>query len=104
MNLQWLSRLHMLHHLDMSGVDLSKANDWFQSSQLSCHLPHQLGQLTNLMLLQLGSNRIAGVIPESIARLSLLWYLYLDFNLISGPIPNSIGELSSLEVLDLSYN
>ncbi|GJS04308.1 receptor-like protein EIX2, partial [Tanacetum coccineum] len=75
-----------------------------ESSQLSCHLPHQLGQLTNLMVLQLGNNLIAGVIPESIGRLSLLRYLDLDENLISGPIPNSIGELSSLEVLDLSYN
>ncbi|GKA72736.1 receptor-like protein 12 [Tanacetum coccineum] len=75
-----------------------------ESSQISCHLPHQLGQLTNLMLLQLGNNRIAGVIPESIGRLSLLRYLDVDENLISGPIPNSIGELSSLEVLDLSYN
>ncbi|PWA76779.1 receptor like protein 50 [Artemisia annua] len=75
-----------------------------ESSQLSCHLPHQLGQLRNLVLLQLGNNHIAGVIPESIARLSLLRYLNLDENFISGPIPNSIGELSSLELLDLSHN
>ncbi|KAI8564457.1 hypothetical protein RHMOL_Rhmol03G0183400 [Rhododendron molle] len=29
-NLQWLSRLVLLQHLDMSGVDLSKALDWLQ--------------------------------------------------------------------------
>ncbi|XP_035845651.1 receptor-like protein EIX1 isoform X2 [Helianthus annuus] len=29
-NMKWLSSLGMLHHLDMSGMDLSKATDWLQ--------------------------------------------------------------------------
>ncbi|KAL7228305.1 hypothetical protein ACSBR2_007088 [Camellia fascicularis] len=30
-NIEWLSRLSLLSHLDLSGVDLSKAIDWVQS-------------------------------------------------------------------------
>ncbi|XP_028062843.1 probably inactive leucine-rich repeat receptor-like protein kinase At3g28040 [Camellia sinensis] len=30
-NLEWLSHLSLLSHLDLSGVDLSKAIDWVQS-------------------------------------------------------------------------
>nr|GFC40564.1 leucine-rich repeat protein [Tanacetum cinerariifolium] len=29
-NMEWLSNLRLLRHLDMSNVDLSKATDWFQ--------------------------------------------------------------------------
>ncbi|KAI3748941.1 hypothetical protein L6452_12391 [Arctium lappa] len=75
-----------------------------ESSGLSCHLPDQLGQMMNLVTLQLGNNHIAGMIPDSIGRLSFLKSLYLGENLISGPIPYSIGGLSSLELLDLSNN
>ncbi|KAL8241567.1 hypothetical protein R6Q59_014921 [Mikania micrantha] len=76
----------------------------FESSRLSSFLPDQLGQLINLVHLQLGNNRIAGPIPDSIGRLSLLRSLDLDENLISGSIPYSVGGLLSLELLDLSNN
>ncbi|KAL8240944.1 hypothetical protein R6Q59_014299 [Mikania micrantha] len=92
-NMQWLSSLRLLRHLDMSGVNLTKATDWLQ-----------LGQLINLVHLQLGNNRIAGPIPDSIGRLSLLRSLDLDENLISGSSPYSVGGLLSLELLDLSNN
>ncbi|KAJ9540191.1 hypothetical protein OSB04_026697 [Centaurea solstitialis] len=76
----------------------------FYSSELSCILPDQLGQLTYLVQLQLGNNRINGTIPDLIGKLSFLRSLDLGGNLISGPILFSIGGLSSLEFLDLSNN
>ncbi|PWA92960.1 Alpha crystallin/Hsp20 domain-containing protein [Artemisia annua] len=48
-NMEWLSNLRLLRHLDMSNVDLSKAMDWFQvintlPSLAELHLRH-----TNLL-------------------------------------------------------
>ncbi|XP_076895397.1 receptor-like protein EIX2 [Bidens hawaiensis] len=75
-----------------------------ESTKISGQLPHALGEMIYLEILQLGNNRIAGMIPYSIGRPSFLRVLDLDENLIFGQIPNSIGELSSLEWLDLSDN
>ncbi|PWA76783.1 leucine-rich repeat protein [Artemisia annua] len=36
-NMQWISSLRMLHHLDVRGVDLSKSIDWLQVPDLLFH-------------------------------------------------------------------
>ncbi|KAJ0551645.1 putative leucine-rich repeat-containing, plant-type, leucine-rich repeat domain superfamily [Helianthus annuus] len=117
-----LGNLCNMRHIDMGGnnfqnISLTSLLESFfdckspsleslslESSTLSSFLPDQLGQLINLVHLQLGNNHIAGPIPDSIGRLSFLKSLDLDENLISGPIPYSVGGLSSLELLDLSNN
>ncbi|KAF5800304.1 putative leucine-rich repeat-containing, plant-type, leucine-rich repeat domain superfamily [Helianthus annuus] len=117
-----LGNLCNLRHIDMGGNNFqnisltSLLRSFFdcksprleslslESSGLSSFLPNQLGQLINLVHVQLGNNHIVGPIPESIGRLSLLRTLDLDENLISGPIPYSVGGLLSLELLDLSNN
>ncbi|KAJ9540630.1 hypothetical protein OSB04_027136 [Centaurea solstitialis] len=116
LNMRWLSNLHLLHHLDMSGVDLSEATDWFQCkspsleslflqySELSGNLPNQLGKLTHLVHLNLGVNNLVGAIPNSIGQLSFLRSLYLSHNQLNGSLPDSLGQLLKLEQLDLAYN
>ncbi|WOK92572.1 LRR receptor-like serine/threonine-protein kinase FLS2 [Canna indica] len=113
--------------------DMYKSNDWFSSwigdnccgwrgvvcdnatghvtnldlssSQIAGEIPLILGNLTNLVCLNLSSNNISGRIPESFGdRLLNLEELRLSDNNISGQIPESIGNLQSLRRLYLSNN
>lgn len=74
------------------------------SNSISGSIPDSLGNLSSLQTLELGSNSISGPIPATIGQLSSLLWMYLRYNSISGPLPDSLGRLSSLEELDLSYN
>ncbi|XP_076894088.1 receptor-like protein EIX2 [Bidens hawaiensis] len=76
----------------------------FAESGLSGNLPQQLGNLKNLVLINLYDNSISGLIPDSLGNLSSLETLELGFNSISGPIPDSIGRLSSLRSINLRSN
>ncbi|KAI3748949.1 hypothetical protein L6452_12411 [Arctium lappa] len=77
---------------------------FLQSSQLSGHLPVQLGQLIHLVNLDLEDNSIDGIIPDSIRGLSMLEMLDLSFNSLNGSLPASLCQLSKLDQLDLSHN
>uniref|UniRef100_A0A251TF76 Putative receptor like protein 47 n=1 Tax=Helianthus annuus TaxID=4232 RepID=A0A251TF76_HELAN len=73
-------------------------------------IPHNIGNLSNLKNLDLGSSprycydRLIGSIPESIGKLAALTALSLYGNKLSGTIPDSIGQLSKLQFLDVSSN
>ncbi|KAJ9540627.1 hypothetical protein OSB04_027133 [Centaurea solstitialis] len=77
---------------------------FLKSTELSCHLPDQIGQLSFLRSLKLDWNHISGPIPYSIGRLSFLELLDLSNNQLNGSLPDSLGQLSNLIVLDLSSN
>ena len=72
--------------------------------QLSGTIPAELGSLSNLMGLDLGSNQLSGTIPAELGSLSNLEWLFLDGNRLSGTIPAELGGLSNLAVLYLSGN
>jgi hypothetical protein len=55
-------------------------------------------------MINLGYNKLTGVIPPELGQLKELLTLNLSFNNLYGEIPESIGNLSNLQVLDLSYN
>ncbi|XP_076928071.1 receptor-like protein EIX1 [Bidens hawaiensis] len=76
----------------------------FAESGLSGNLPQQLGNIKNLVLINLYDNAISGLIPDSLGNLSSLETLELGFNSILGPIPDSIGRLSSLRSINLRSN
>ncbi|KAI3748955.1 hypothetical protein L6452_12420 [Arctium lappa] len=128
LNMQWLSSLRSLHHLDMSGVYLSKAIDWLQSvdgrdwwvaavvsewrignnvvaRRSSCTSQLDFPSYTKAIPKSLRNlcnlTRLSGHLPDSIGRLSFLKSLSLGENLIFGSIAYSIGRLSSLEMLDV---
>jgi hypothetical protein len=67
-------------------------------------IPHDLGLLTDLTYLSLGSNQLSGTIPSSLGNLLDLTYLSLGSNRLSGTIPSSLVALTALTSLFLEYN
>ena len=67
-------------------------------------IPTQLGQLTALTSLSLGSNLLTGNIPTQLGQLANLTSLSLTGNGISGNIPTQLGNLTNLTSLDLRGN
>ena len=74
------------------------------TNQLSGTIPPELGNLTNLDILSLATNQLSGTIPPELGRLSNLTELVLATNPLSGTIPPELGNLSNLEVLVLGTN
>ncbi|KAK8329584.1 hypothetical protein V6Z11_A11G343600, partial [Gossypium hirsutum] len=117
-SLQWVSGLSSLQYLDLSGADLSNANDWLQVTfkhpsllelRLSnCGLeddpsPISVNSTKSLVILDLSGNGFSSV-PKSIFSLHFLLSFYLNENSLEGPIPDYFGNISFLEVLDLTLN
>ena len=119
MNLQWLSSLHSLQQLDLSGVDLSEVSD----------LKHVTNKVTSLSDLCLSHCNISFIPATPSVNSSSLTTLDLSFNnfgntlipfwvfghqnLVSlnlsdngfqGPIPIHLRNMTSLRHLDLSHN
>ena len=78
-------------------LDLSYTN-------LTGHIPAELGGLSRLVWLYLSGNQLTGPIPAELGGLSRLVWLYLSGNQLTGPIPAELGNLASLELLNLSTN
>ena len=64
-------------------------------------IPGSLGNLSNLVELNLDYNELSGPIPGSLGDLSNLRTLRLQANGLSGAISSNLGNLSSLELLEL---
>ncbi|KAM3339256.1 hypothetical protein P3S68_029125 [Capsicum galapagoense] len=82
-------------------------------------IPPEIGNLTNLICLDLHTNQISGTIPSQIGSLVKLQILHIFGNHLNGPIPEEIsylrefkqaipqcfGNMSShLEVLDMQHS
>ncbi|RXH92261.1 hypothetical protein DVH24_033157 [Malus domestica] len=100
-NLQWISGLSMLQHLDLSGVNLSKASDSIQETNMvsnslleyldmsDCRLhriPGGIANMASLRVLNLERNSINSTIPKWLYSLSHLESLFLSDNDLHGPI------------------
>ncbi len=80
-------------------------------NNLTGKIPPEIGEIRNLLNLNLSSNQLSGIIPTEIENLTPvlgfitgLRFLSLDNNQLSGPIPEAIGKLSGGSILDLSNN
>eukprot|EP01018_Ginkgo_biloba_P034514 Gb_08682 [translate_table: standard] len=73
-------------------------------NQLQGTIPPWLGQLSNLIELDLSYNSLQGSTPSSLSQLSSLTSLRLGSNQLSGTVAASLGWLSKLIYLDLSFN
>ncbi|XP_044473139.1 receptor-like protein EIX1 [Mangifera indica] len=93
-SLWWLSRLSLLKHLELDGVDLSNSSNW---SQVIHTLP-------SLVVLELSNCMLHHFPPQTIANFSSLASLDLSGNHFEGPIPNGLQNWTSIRHLDLSGN
>ena len=65
-------------------------------------LPDEIGQLTDLWVLDLSNNQLASL-PDSISQLANLQWLDFSNNQLAS-LPDSISQLTNLQGLDLSNN
>lgn len=73
-------------------------------NSLSDTLPKELGQLSKLERMELYNNNFTGSIPLEFSNLSSLEILWLNNNNLSGNIPTTLGGLTPLREMDLSVN
>jgi hypothetical protein len=67
-------------------------------------LPTSIGNLSNLLILNLQGNHFTGSIPPNYGNLTSLIQLDLSDNKLTGPIPPELGKLTILESLSLNGN
>ncbi|XP_024983439.1 receptor-like protein EIX2 [Cynara cardunculus var. scolymus] len=93
-SMMWLSSLRLLHHLDMSHVDLSKAIDWFQV----------INTLPSLVELHLYDCQLSHIYPHVPSlNLTFLSVLDLSYNYFTNNfVPRWIFSLTALVSLDLA--
>ncbi|XLU36163.1 hypothetical protein S245_072229 [Arachis hypogaea] len=115
-NINWISELPFLEHLDMSFIYtwfqvninltinapklqfLSLADNGFSVSNLDA-----LQNMTSLVHLDLHGNNLT-LIPSLFGNFKKLEYLHLSRCGLHGPIPNAFQNATSIEFLDLSEN
>ncbi|EEF39582.1 serine-threonine protein kinase, plant-type, putative [Ricinus communis] len=67
-------------------------------------IPHEIGNLSPLVLLNLSYNHLLDQIPSALGLLTNLTHLDLTHNSIFGPIPSTIGLLANLKKFSLADN
>jgi len=86
-------------------IDFSTNNG---NNEIFGSLPPQIGQLVNLMFLNLGNNEFSGMLPTEIGLLTNLTYLHLGGNTgnneFTGALPPDFCDLVNLEYLNLGNN
>ncbi|XP_061988449.1 MDIS1-interacting receptor like kinase 2-like isoform X3 [Rosa rugosa] len=83
---------------------INLTNSGIPGNNITGTIPPEIGNLTQLQLLNLSSNHLVGNIPVELGRLTSLGKLILKDNQLSGGIPQELGSLTELEYLDLSTN
>ncbi len=73
-------------------------------NKLHGELPETLGKLKNIQVLAFNGNDLTGTIPASYSELSQLTQLHLSSNKLSGEIPSELGNLPKLEVFNVFDN
>lgn len=74
------------------------------TNYLNGSIPPQLGGLQNLEMLILQYNQLSGSIPAELGSLTNLWLLALGENQLTGKIPPQLGSLSNLQYLLATRN
>ncbi|KAL5789101.1 hypothetical protein ACOSQ2_003989 [Xanthoceras sorbifolium] len=77
---------------------------YFYSCNISGNIPQEIGNLKNLMVLELRGNELTGSIPVTLGNLKQLQGLVLHFNKLEGSIPNNLCHSDKLVELYLGNN
>ena len=75
-----------------------------RNNGLTGEIPEELGNLSQLEVLELGRNGLRGSIPSELGNLRSLLSLSLNRNQLEGPIPPELGNLVNLTDLDFYFN
>ncbi|AES87007.1 putative leucine-rich repeat-containing, plant-type, leucine-rich repeat domain, L [Medicago truncatula] len=75
-----------------------------RNTSFSGPLPHNIGNMTNLLELDLSYCQLYGTLPNSLSNLTQLIWLDLSHNDLSGVIPSYLFTLPSLEEIYLASN
>ncbi|CAK9153156.1 unnamed protein product [Ilex paraguariensis] len=81
----------------ISGID-------FSCNELTGTIPPEIGNLSELFMLNLSHNNLLGSIPASLSNLSHIESLDLSYNNLTGSIPSELIKLNFLEVFSVAYN
>ncbi|XP_059658643.1 receptor-like protein EIX1 [Cornus florida] len=118
-NLQWLNGHSLLKHVDLSYVNLTKASNWLQVTNMlpslvvlrlsGCGLVHfpalPVVNFTSLATLDLSFNSFqSSILDWLFISLNGLDTLNLQFCGFHGPIPSGLRNMTVLRNLVLSYN
>jgi hypothetical protein len=76
----------------------------YLGNNLTGPIPHTIGNLARLQLLDLNDNRLTGPIPPEIGNVTVLSSLELARNELTGAIPPTIRSLAQRSYLDLRGN
>ncbi|GAY64674.1 hypothetical protein CUMW_235260 [Citrus unshiu] len=77
---------------------------WMHSCNISGGIPEEISNLTNLIAIYLGGNKLNGSIPIALGKLQKLQLLNLEDNQLEGSIPDDLCRLAALFQLDLGGN
>ncbi|KAL4598668.1 hypothetical protein ACB092_11G074800 [Castanea dentata] len=75
---------------------------YLYNTGLQGSIPQKIGNLSELMYLDLAWNKLTGNLPLSLANLTHLVEFYIPSNLITGTIPKELDNLNYLVELDLT--
>nr|XP_034895346.1 receptor-like protein 1 [Populus alba] len=81
----------------ISGIDLSCNN-------LTGEIPFELGNLSNIKLLNLSHNSLTGPIPLTFSNLKEVETLDLSYNNLNGEIPPQLLDLNFLSAFSVAHN
>ena len=77
---------------------------WLTYNGLAGEIPAEIGDLSHLLSLNLSGSLFNGPIPTTLGNLTNLEGLFLYYNQLSGPIPRELGKLVNLDRLTLFHN
>ncbi|XP_065035122.1 receptor-like protein EIX2 [Musa acuminata AAA Group] len=119
-NLDWLSHLTSLKHLDLSELNLTDVPDWFSSVNMLPSLqvlsmsyvgldtiPASVVHVnftSSLTVLDLSYNHFDSTLPKWLGNITSLTHLDLHYSGFYGVIPDTIGDLGGLKELHMPGN
>ncbi|VAI00249.1 unnamed protein product [Triticum turgidum subsp. durum] len=118
-DVSWLTHLHFLEHLDMSGINLGTADMFPVANTIptlkdlilsNCSLPNANQPLKHLNLtrlewLDLNRNHLRHRIDTSwFWNITGITHLDLDETYLHGRFPDALGGMTSLQFLSFAYN
>ena len=107
-NRNWLSSLPLAEWWGVeTNADGRVVGLMLSNNGLTGPIPRQLGDLSELRILDLPKNRLSGPIPPELGRLARLEVLILNSQTwagITGPLPDEMGDMASLRSVQLGVN